>query len=103
VTPAARVNVFSGQAVSPWISVGGGFGHFAESSTLLFGGKNPGTTGTNTGIFQAGLGLDVKVIGRVSIRGEVRDFWSGVPQLDVNTGKSRQHNFLVAAGVVFHF
>jgi hypothetical protein len=55
------------------------------------------------GIFQAGLGLDVKVLGRFSIRGAVRDFWSGVPQLDVNTGKSRQHNFLVAVGVVMHF
>jgi opacity protein-like surface antigen len=103
VTPAARINVFSGQAISPWVSVGGGIGHFAESSTLLFGGKNTGKTGTNTGIFQVGAGLDVKILGNISLRGEVRDFWSGVPQLDVNTGKSRQHNYLVAAGVVWHF
>jgi len=103
VTPAARLNLFSGQGVSPWVSFGGGFGHFAESSTLLFGGTNTGTTGTNTGILQVGAGLDVKIIGRFSLRGEVRDFWSGVPQLNVNTGKSRQHNIFVGGGVVWHF
>jgi hypothetical protein len=107
VTPAARLSVFSGQGVSPWVSVGGGFGHFAESSTLLFGGNNPGKTGTNTGIFQVGFGLDVKIFKRVrdrfSLRGEARDFWSGVPQLDVNTGKSRQHNIFGGGGIVWHF
>jgi hypothetical protein len=59
VTPAARLKVFSDQAISPWVSVGGGFGHFGESSTLLFGGTNTSTKGTSTGVFQAGLGLDV--------------------------------------------
>lgn len=103
VTPAARLNVLSGQAVSPWVSVGGGFGHFAESSTLLFGGANTGKTGTNTGIFQVGLGLDVKIFGNFSLRGEGRDFWSGVPQLNVNTGKSRQHNIFAGGGIVWHF
>jgi len=103
VTPAARVNVLPGQGISPWVSVGGGFGYFKESSTLLFGGKNPGKTGTNTGIFQAGLGLDVKILGRFSLRGEGRDFWSGVPQLNVHTGRSRQHNIFAGGGIVWHF
>ena len=103
VTPAARLNVFPGHAVSPWVSFGGGFGHFSESSTLLFGGHNPGTTGTNTGVLQAGFGLDVKIFHRFSLRGEGRDFWSGVPQLNVNTGKSRQHNIFAGLGIVCHF
>jgi hypothetical protein len=103
VTPAARLNIFSAQAVSPWVSVGGGLGHFGESSTLLFGGKNTGNTGTNTGVLQVGAGLDVKISGALSLRGEFRDFWSGVPQLGVDTGKSRQHNFFVGGGVVWHF
>jgi hypothetical protein len=103
VTPAARLNLFSDQAVSPWVSVGGGFGHFSESSTLLFGGTNTGSTGTTTGVFQAGLGLDVKVFSRFSMRLAARDFWSGVPQLNVDTGKSRQHNIFVAGGIVWHF
>jgi len=103
VTPAARLNLFSGQRVGPWVSVGGGFGHFSESSTLLFVGTNTGPTGTSTGVFQAGLGLDVKIIRHFSLRGEGRDFWSGVPQLNLNTGKSRQHNIFAGGGIVWHF
>ncbi|MGC2515497.1 MAG: hypothetical protein WA383_13305 [Terriglobales bacterium] len=103
VTPAVRLNAFPGQGVSPWVSFGSGFGHFAAGSTLLFGGNNPGTTGTNTGVIQAGLGLDVKIFHGFSLRGEGRDFWSGVPQLNVNTGKSRQHNIFAGLGIVWHF
>jgi hypothetical protein len=103
VTPAARLNLFPDQAVTPWVSFGGGFGHFSESSTLLFGGHNPGPTGTSTGVLQGGIGLDVKIIHGFSLRGEGRDFWSGVPQLNVNTGKSRQNNIFAGAGIVWHF
>ena len=104
VTPAARLNIFPNQAVSPWVSIGGGFGHFSASSTLEFGGfPNPGKTGTSTGVFQAGLGLDVRLFKRFSLRGEVRDFWSGVPQLNVTTDNSRQHNIFVGGGLVWHF
>ena len=52
---------------------------------------------------QAGVGLDVKLSIDFSLRGEARDFWSGVPDLNVNTGKSRQHNIFVGGGVVWHF
>jgi hypothetical protein len=34
---------------------------------------------------------------------EARDFYSGVPDLNVNTGRSRQHNYYVAVGVVRRF
>jgi hypothetical protein len=104
VTPAARLNVFSNQGVSPWVSFGGGFGYFRESSTLEFEGiPNPGKTGTSTGALQAGLGLDVRFFHKFSFRGEARDFWSGVPQLNVNTGRSRQHNLFAGGGIVWHF
>src|SRR6202046_1413326 len=55
LTPAFRLNVFPDQAVSPWVSYGAGFGHFSESSMLLFSGQpNPGKTGTTTGVMQGG-------------------------------------------------
>ena len=43
VTPAVRFNLFPTTAVSPWVSVGAGFGHISQSSQLLYGGANPGT------------------------------------------------------------
>jgi hypothetical protein len=51
------------------VSAAGGFGYFKENSTLEFGGANPGKTGTTTGIFQIGGGLDVKLFSRFSVRG----------------------------------
>jgi hypothetical protein len=103
LTPAARLSIFSDTAISPWVSFGGGFGHFSESSTQVSGIPNTGKTGTTTGVLQGGVGLDVRIFPRVSLRGEARDFWSGVPQLNVDTGKSRQHNFFVGGGIVWHF
>ena len=52
---------------------------------------------------QFGFGLDVRVWKSFSIRGGVRDFWSGTPNLNVDTGKSRQHNYFVGGGVVWPF
>jgi hypothetical protein len=103
VTPSARVNFFPETAVSPWISFGGGFGHFSESKNLIYYGTNPGGS-TTSGVLQIGVGLDVKVWRWFSIRGQVRDFYSGTPDLPLaDTGKSRQHNYFVGGGVVYHF
>jgi hypothetical protein len=102
-TPSLRANIFPGSGLSPWVSAGGGVGYFKSNSTLEFGGPNSGDTGKTTAVFQAGIGLDVKLFSHVSVRGEARDFFSGVPPLNVDIGKSRQHNFFVAGGAVWHF
>jgi hypothetical protein len=103
ITPSARVNFFSGQGLSPWLSVGGGYGRFREAPRLIFFGANPGPTGTNTGVVQFGVGLDVWPWRRWGARVEARDFYSGVPALNVSTGRSRQHNYYVGVGVIRRF
>ncbi|HTW31339.1 MAG TPA: outer membrane beta-barrel protein [Candidatus Sulfotelmatobacter sp.] len=103
VTPAARVNLFPTTAVSPWVSFGAGFGHISQSSTLDYSGVNPGKS-TTSAVIEGGLGLDVKVWSKLSIRGEVRDFWSGEPDFPLApTGKSRQHNYFVGGGAFWRF
>jgi hypothetical protein len=107
IAPSARVNLFPVTAVSPWVSLGGGFAHFSQSKNLLFGGTNPGGSSTS-GVIQGGLGLDVSPFqhrfSRFSFRGEVRDFWSGTPNFPLApTGKTRQHNYFVGGGVIWHF
>jgi hypothetical protein len=89
LTPSLRANIFAMTAISPWDSFGGGIGHFKQSSQLELGGPNPNKEST-TGIFQMGFGLDVRLKRTLSLRGEVRDFWSGTPNLGADTGKSRQ-------------
>jgi hypothetical protein len=103
VTPSARVNLFPATAVSPWVSFGAGFAHFGENKTLIYGGPNPGSSSTS-GVIQGGFGLDVRVWHRFSARLDVRDFWSGTPNLPLaDTGKTRQNNYFVGGGVVWHF
>jgi hypothetical protein len=103
VTPAVRVNIFSEQSVTPWVSVGGGYGYFKQSDQLVFGGPNPGKTSTSTGIFQIGAGLDVWPWEKWGLRLEARDYFSGVPDLNVTTVRSRQHNFYVGGGIIRRF
>ncbi|MGP0097338.1 MAG: hypothetical protein ACLPHI_09895 [Terriglobales bacterium] len=103
VTPSVRLNIFSNDSVTPWVSVGGGYGRYWQSSNLIWYGANPGPSGTNTGVVQFGGGLDVWFWHRWGARMEVRDFYSGVPDLNIDTGRSRQHNYYVGAGVVHRF
>jgi hypothetical protein len=101
-TPSARVNFFSEDSVTPWVSVGGGYGRFRESSTTLYGNRNA-SSGSNTGVVQFGAGLDVWFWQRWGARFEARDFYSGAPALNVDTGRSRQHNYYVGVGVTHRF
>lgn len=103
ITPAVRVNFFSGETVTPWVSVGGGYGGFKMSDKLVFFGSNPGKTSTSTGVFQFGTGLDVWPWEKWGFRMEARDFYSGVPDLNVTTVRSRQHNIYVGGGVIRRF
>ena len=83
--------------------MGAGFGHFSESKTLDFSGINPGKSTTNA-VIQFGLGLDVRVWRKLSLRGGVRDFWSGEPDFPLApTGKTRQHNLFVFGGAFWRF
>lgn len=105
VTPAARVNIFPDTAFSPWVSLGGGIGRFMQDKSLVYGGTNPGKN-TLSGVLEAGVGLDVRIWRHYSLRGEARDFWSGFPSYPLattTTSKSRQHNYFVGAGIVWHF
>jgi hypothetical protein len=103
ITPALRVKLFPGAGLSPWVTVGGGYGRFDEGSRLQNGTNNFGSKGTNTGVFQYGGGIDFRLISLISLRGEVRDFYSGRPQFNVITQNNRQHNIVASGGFVVHF
>ncbi len=102
VTPSVRLNIFSGDSVTPWVSAGGGYGRFRVAPVTLYEDPNPGS-GSNTGVVQFGAGLDVWVWHSWGARFEARDFYSGAPNLNVDTGRSRQHNYYVGLGVVHRF
>jgi hypothetical protein len=105
IAPSARVNFLQNYVFSPWVSFGGGMAHYVASKDLVFYGNNPGHRVNNSGALQAGIGFDTKIPG-VSFfrfRFEARDIWTGELPINVNTGRTRQHNYYVGGGAVFRF
>jgi hypothetical protein len=100
VTPGLRVKFAPGSFVSPWLAAGGGLAHFSANSGLRL---LSGTDTTNTGVFDFGGGLDMKVAPYLSVRGEVRDFYSGGLGFNISNFNQRQHNVVATAGLVFRF
>jgi hypothetical protein len=106
LTPSARVRFLEGLAFQPWVSLGGGIGHFVASKDMVFFGPNTGHRINTTGVLDGAIGLDVPLghkLQNAIFRFEARDNWSGEAPINVDTGKTRQHNIYVGGGVVFKF
>jgi hypothetical protein len=103
ITPSARVKLFPSSVLEPWISFGGGYGHFQFDKTTNQGLTNTGPSTKNSGLLQAGIGLDVRVSRGIRLRLAARDFISGSLPLNVNTGKDHQNNIAVTGGLAFRF
>jgi hypothetical protein len=96
--------LFPATAFSPFASIGGGIGHFTTADQTVFNViPNPGQRGNTTGVLQFGAGIDVRFFHGLGLRGEVRDLYSGLPNLNVQLHRGRQHNVAIQGGVVFHF
>ena len=100
VAPGLKVKLAPGFFVSPWFAAGGGLAHYSANSGLRL---LSGTDTTNTNVFDYGGGLDVKVAPYLSVRGEVRDFYSGGLGFNLGNFDQRQHNIVTTGGLVFRF
>jgi hypothetical protein len=100
VAPGLRLKFWPGFFVSPWVAVGGGLAHYSGSSGLRL---LSGTDTTNTGVVDYGGGVDVKIAPYLSVRGEVRDFYSGGLGFNLSTFNERQHNIVATTGLVLRF
>lgn len=98
LTPALKLKVIPGFFFSPWLSLGAGLARYNATQFTTFS-----QSVSNHAVLQIGGGLDVKVLPHVSLRGEVRDFYSALPTLVFLPGAGHQHNLLTTAGVVFRF
>lgn len=106
LTPAARVRFIENMGFHPWVSLGGGLGRFVASKQMIYYGPNTGHRIKTTGVLDGGVGLDVPLWGKfrsMIFRFEARDNWSGVAPINVDTGKTRQHNLYVGGGIVYAF
>lgn len=103
VTPGVRIKFFPGLRLSPYVLVGGGLAHFdRESSSSVVINTGVSDT-TNAGALDAGGGVDWKLSSRISLRGEVRDFYAGSSELIFHGPDSRENQIVAGGGVVFRF
>jgi len=102
-TPGLKLKVFPGGFFSPYVVGGVGLGRFSSSDTNIAGGPVTGDRSNISYVFNFGGGVDLKVIGPLSIRGEVRDFMTGTPSFSSPFLNDRQHNLFTGAGIVLRF
>lgn len=95
VTPGLKLKLAPVSPISPYFAAGGGLAHFSSSVS--------GTSqSNNTGVFDVAAGLDVKIAPFLSARGEIRDYYSGAP--NILTGfTDRQHQLFPSVGLVLRF
>lgn len=104
VAPGVRLKLAPGAPISPYIATGGGLAHFNRSASQTPTGAS---STVNKGVWDIGGGLDMKVAPILGLRLEVRDFYSGSPELRLSqvtgTFNERQHNIVGTVGVVLRF
>src|SRR5579883_406762 len=97
VTPGLRLKLAPGFPISPFLAFGGGLAHFSKSGNAL------STSSTaNTGTFDFAGALEMKIFPYLSIRGEIRDYYSGSPNLAPGLD-ARQNQLLATGGLVLRF
>lgn len=105
LTPHVRLKFHPQRAFSPWLLFGGGYARLRESAPTAVSSFK---SGTNTGTFVFGGGVDtrpvihIRKIG-VGFRLEVRDFYSGLPNYNVNVGGGLQTNLAFTGGLLLKF
>src|ERR1051325_3784291 len=106
VTPGVRVKVKPDSPVSPWVSLGGGYGYFEESKQRQDGSTIPRIDAGRAAL-QFGGGVDfrtpIRILFPIGFRAEVRDFYSGKPDFRTDATGSPQHNVVFSGGLVVHF
>lgn len=103
ITPGVRFRLIPGSALSPYIATGVGYARLTAGNLQQNGAPYTGDKIANNFVWNFGGGLDYRIIGPVTLRGEVRDFVVGTPRFNVNFVDNKQHNLFVAAGVVLKF
>ena len=102
-TPGLKLKIFPGGGFSPYLAGGVGLGRFSQSGTNINGSPNTGDRSNTSFVFNYGGGVDLNVLGPISVRGEARDFMTGNPSFSTPFLNDRKHNLFVGAGIVLRW
>ena len=103
LTPGIRVKFRPASRVSPYAVVGGGYADYEQSTTRIDGQPNSASRELARGVFDFGAGVDVRVWRFVAIRGEARDFYTGLPGYNVAAISGGQHNVTATCAFVLQW
>jgi opacity protein-like surface antigen len=101
--PGLKLKILPGGGFSPYVVGGAGVARFKQSDTTVSGSQNTGDRANTTYGFNFGGGVDLNVLGPVSVRGEVRDYVTGNPSFSRPFLTDKQHNIFVGGGIVLRW
>lgn len=101
-TPGIRLRFASSSSLSPWVALGGGVVRFGPSTVSQVGGTSAASSAWK-GTGDAGAGLDFKApVVPFTLRVEVREYFSGAPNLNIPS-LSLHNNIFAGIGLVVRF
>lgn len=109
LTPGIRVKFLPNAAISPYVAAGAGYALYEQSFFQSDGAANPAPRFRHGGAFDFGGGFDAPVpsglpLARyLSLRAEVRDFYSGNPAYNLPSIRGGQHNVVAGGGFVIRW
>ena len=100
LAPGMRLKFYPEKRLSPWVVGGGGYALYYPSSSSIAGKALAAISNTNSLALEMGGGMDFIATPKWTIRGEVRDFYTGSPNFGVPVSGRGQFNFVVSGGIV---
>jgi hypothetical protein len=102
LTPGLKFKLLPGFFLSPYVAAGAGYARFTVSDTTISGGAAT-LTGSNKGVYNYGVGAELKFFPGLSLRGEIRNFISGSPNLGQTLLEDTRRNVIYGGGLVVRF
>jgi opacity protein-like surface antigen len=103
VTPGVRVKFLPNSRLSPWVAAGAGYSLYEQSTSTISGGVNAAPRHTSGIAVQFGGGLDYKILAHLSLRAEIREFYTGSPSFNVPVTGTGQRHMVAGGGIVLRF
>jgi opacity protein-like surface antigen len=104
LTPGLKFKLLPGFFLSPYVAAGAGYARFTVSDTATDGSVTTVVQrGSNKGVYNYGVGAELKFFPGLSLRGEIRNFISGSPNLGPTLLEDTRRNVFYGAGLVVRF
>jgi hypothetical protein len=104
LTPGLKFKLLPGFFLSPYVAAGAGYARFTVSDTTTTGGTTAVVQrGSNKGVYNYAIGAELRFLPGTSLRGEIRNFISGSPNLGPTLLEDTRRNVIYAGGLVIRF